>query len=87
MLFLMTYSQKWCQSDTYSFWWILSDAEISQPVADRSNIRQPGKQPVPVLCGQQRPQLFGFDKVFYHDVQTPAVGGLWRHHLESHLKP
>lgn len=63
----------------------VSDVELSQPVADRSDVRQPGKQPVPVLGGQQRPQLFGFDKVFDHDVQTSAVGGLWRNHLEPHL--
>lgn len=54
-------------------------------MADSTNIRQPGKEPVPILSGQQRPQLFAFDKVFNNNVQAPAVGRLWGHHLKSHL--
>lgn len=64
-------------SVTCSFLW---------PVADGSDVRESGKQPVPVLSGQQHPQLFGLDKMFDNNVQTPAVGGLWGHHFKSHLQ-
>lgn len=57
----------------------------SLPVAYGADISKAWEEPVPLLGGQEHPQLFRLDKMLHHDVQAAAVGRLRGHNLKPHL--